>query len=175
MAFTPGFYIPDAPPPAAGGGGGEIDIDPAALEQLKTELRLAAEELEDQRFGDVRLDDQAFGACPTGVELSNEHRTAHAIISDTIKGVVADLWGYREGVALFESGMGSADDTAADDLRRNEEAVAALQASAASNHADTSYRSSQVNHLLGDAGTGEAAAGEGPSGAADTGDSTGGD
>ena len=109
MASTPGFYLPDAPPPTSGGG--DIDIDPAALAKLKTALRQAAEELETERFSDVHLDDGAFGGCPSGAELGAEHRTAHAIIADTIQGVVTDLWGYRDGVEQFEAGMGTADET----------------------------------------------------------------
>ncbi len=154
MAFTPGFYIPDAPPPTPGGGDGDIDIDPAALEQLKTALRLAAEALETERFSDVHLDDGAFGGCPSGAELGAEHRTAHRIIVDTISGVVTDLWGYREGVEQFEAGMGTADDIAAADLRAREVAVEALKDSATSNHGESRYHNSQVNHLPLDAGRG---------------------
>ncbi|MEJ7794531.1 MAG: hypothetical protein WKF50_03195 [Nocardioides sp.] len=152
MAFTPGFYIPDALPPPPGGGGGDIDIDPAALEQLKTALRTAAESLETDRFSDVHLDDGAFGGCPSGAELGAEHRTAHQIIADTISGVVTDLWGYRDGVEQFEAGMGTADDTAAADLKAREVAVEALAASATSNHGESQYHNSQVNHLPPDAG-----------------------
>lgn len=146
MAFTPGFYIPDAPPPTPGGDG-DIDIDPAALDKLKTALRQAAEELETERFSDVHLDDGAFGGCPSGAELGAEHRTAHAIIADTIQGVVTDLWGYRDGVVQFEAGMGTADDTAAADMKSREAAVEALSSSATSNHGEANYHHSQVNHL----------------------------
>ena len=147
MAFTPGFYLPDAAPPTPGGGDGDIDIDPAALEQLKTALRQAAETLESDRFSDVHLDDGAFGGCPSGAELGAEHRTAHQIIADTIQGVVTDLWGYRDGVEQFEAGMGTADDTAAADLKARETAVEALAASATGNHGESYYRDSQVTHL----------------------------
>lgn len=153
MAFTPGIYIPDALPPAPGGNG-DIDIDPEALAKLKTALSQAAEELETERFSDVHLDDGAFGGCPSGAELGAEHRTAHAIIADTIQGVVTDLWGYRDGVVQFEAGMGTADDTAAADLRAREAAVEALSTSATSNHGESNYHHSQVNHLPPGAGRG---------------------
>jgi len=146
MALTPDLHLPDAPPPTPGGNG-DIEIDPVALEKLKTALRLAAEELESERFSDVHLDDGAFGACPSGVELGAEHRTAHAIIADTISGVVTDLWGYRDGVVAFEAGMGTADDAAAADMKSRETAVEVLSSSATSNHAESSYHTSQVNHL----------------------------
>lgn len=154
MAFTPGFYIPEALPTPPGGGGGDIDIDPAALEQLKAALRRAAEALETERFSDVELDEGAFGGCPSGTELGAEHRTAHQIIADTISGVVTDLWGYREGVEQFEAGMGTADDTAAADLRAREVAVEALKDSATSNYGESQYHNSQANHLPPDAGRG---------------------
>ncbi|MGZ5400573.1 MAG: hypothetical protein ACXWDM_11220 [Nocardioides sp.] len=150
MVFTPGFYIPDALPPPPGGG--DIEIDPAALEKLKSTLRLAAEELESDRFSDIALDESAFGGCPTGQELGAEHRTAHAIIADTIQGVVTDLWGYRDGVEQFETGMGTADDTAATDLLARQAAVEVLAASAANNHGESQYHNSQVNHLPPDSG-----------------------
>ncbi len=147
-------------------GHGDIDIDPAALAKLKTALSQAAEELETERFSDVHLDDGAFGGCPSGAELGAEHRTAHAIIADTIQGVVTDLWGYRDGVEQFEAGMGTADDTAAADMRAREAAVEALSTSATSNHGETNYHRSQVNHLPPGAGRGDgdgagARAGEG--------------
>lgn len=146
MVLTPGPYIPDAPLPSSGGDG-TIEVDPAALEKLKGALRLAAEELESNRFEDVQLDDAAFGASPSGAELGAEHRTAHAIIADTIRGVVTDLWGYREGVEQFETGLGAADDTAAEDLRAREAGVEALTTSATSNNGEDQYRTSQANHL----------------------------
>lgn len=146
MALTPGIYFPDAPPPTSVGGSG-IDIDLEALARLKTALRRAAEELETERFSDVHLDDGAFGGCPSGAELGAEHRTAHAIIADTIRGVVTDLWGYRDGVERFEARVGTADDTAVVDMRSREAAVEALSTAVTSNHGETSYLTSQVNHL----------------------------
>lgn len=151
MAYTPGFYIPDALPPPPGGGD-DIEIDPVALEQLKYVLRLAAEDLESGRFSDIDLDESAFGGCPSGQELGAEHRTAHAIIADTIQGVVTDLWGYRDGVEQFVAGMGTADDTAAADLQAQQAAVEMLAASAQSNHGESQYHNSQVNHLPPDSG-----------------------
>jgi hypothetical protein len=144
MALTPGFYLPDAPPPSPGG---DVDVDPGALAKLKTALRQAAGELETERFSDVHLDEGAFGGCPSGAELGAEHRTAHAIIAETIRGVVTDLWRYRDGVEQFETGMGAAEETAAADLRSRKAAVEALSASATSNHGESSYRSSRATHL----------------------------
>lgn len=158
MAFEPGFYIPDSTPPAPGGTG-DIEIDPAALAKLKQALQSAAEELETDRFSDIHLGESVFGASPAGTELSTEHRTAHAIIADTIQGVVTDLWGYRAGVEQFEAGMGNADDTAAADLRVSESAVDALAYSAASNHGESSYRNAQVDNLPPGAGDGGASQG----------------
>lgn len=146
MASTPDLHLQDAPPPDPGGHD-DIAIDPVALEKLKNALRLAAEELESERFSDVHLDDGAFGGCPSGAELGADHRTAHAIIADTISGVVTDLWSYRDGVVQFEAGMVTADDAAAADLKAREAAVESLSASATSNHAESSYRTSQVHHL----------------------------
>lgn len=147
MVFTPGLYIPDAVPPSPGGGSGDIEIDPEALAKLKTALHDAALSLEDERFADLHLDQSAFGGSPSGTELGAEHQTAHAIIVDTLQGVVNDLWGYREGVETFAAGMGTADDTAAEDLRVREAAVEALESSATRNDGEMSYHNSQVNHL----------------------------
>ena len=164
MAYTPGFYIPDALPTPPGGGSDDIEIDPVALEKLKSVLSQSAEDLESGRFSDIDLDESAFGGCPSGQELGAEHRTAHAIIADTIQGVVADLWGYREGVEQFAAGMGTADDTAATDLQARQAAVEVLAASAESNHGESRYHNSQVNHLPPDSGRGSdgAGAGDGP-------------
>lgn len=159
MALPPGFHLPEMPPPTQGGGG-EIDIDPQALAKLKRALTEAAKVLETDRFADVDLADNAFGASPSGQTLGAEHRTAHRIIADTIQGVVTDLWGYRDGVEQFEAGMGTADDTAAADLRARENAVDALVTSAGSNHGESRYHDSQVNHLPPDA-TGQGGAQEG--------------
>ncbi len=164
MVLTPGRYIPDAPPPSSGGDG-TIEVDPAALEKLKSALRQAAGELESNRFEDVQLDEAAFGASPSGAELGAEHRTAHAIIADTIRGVVTDLWGYRQGVEQFETGLSAADDTAAEDLRAREAGIEALTTSATSNNGEAHYRTSQANHLAPgarDAGTDQP--GDGPAG-----------
>jgi hypothetical protein len=140
-------------PPPAPGGDATIDIDPRALEKLKQALTSAARVLETDRFADVELADDAFGASPSAQTLGAEHRTAHRIIADTIQGVVTDLWGYRDGVEQFEAGMGTADDTAAEDLRAREVAVDALVTSSGSNHGESRYRHSQVDHLPSDAAT----------------------
>lgn len=146
MALTPGSYTPHAPPPTPGGGG-DIDIDIDALAKLKTALSQAAEELETERFSNVRLDDGAFGGCPAGTELGAEHRAAHAIIADTLQGVVADLWGYRDGVEQFEAGMRSADDTAAADMGSREAAVEELSTTVTRNHGHSSHHTSQGDRL----------------------------
>ncbi len=147
MAHPPGMYIPDAAVPADPGGDGSIEIDPHALEELKEALEKAAALLETDRFADVELDEQAFGASATGRTLGAEHRVAHQIIADTIKGVVTDLWGYRDGVEKFESGMGNADQTATADLRSTQEGIDALAQSANLDHGRQSYHNSQANNL----------------------------
>lgn len=156
--LTPGLYIPDADP-GGPGADGSIEIDPAALEKLKRALREAAQSLESDRFADLHLDQAAFGGSPSGAELGAEHRTAHAIIADTIRGVITDLWGYRDGVERFETGMGTADDTAAEDLRAREAGVAALASSASSDHGESSYHHSQAQHLP-PAGSSDSATGD---------------
>ncbi len=154
MALPPGSHVPEMPPPAPGGDAG-IDIDPHALAKLKQALTSAAKVLETDRFADVDLAENAFGGSPSAQTLGAEHRTAHQIIAETIQGVVADLWGYRDGVEQFEAGMGTADATAAEDLRAREAAVDALVTSSGSNHGESRYRDSQVNHLPSDVREGE--------------------
>lgn len=144
--FPPGFYIPDELPPGLGGDG-TVEIDPEALAKLKQALVDAAEVLETGKFRDLDLAESAFGARPSATELGEEHRTAHAIIADTITGVIDDLWGYRDGVQTFETGMTVADDGAAADLQREESAVGALAASSALNHGESSYHDSQRENL----------------------------
>ncbi|MGH3346958.1 MAG: hypothetical protein ACRDO4_08240 [Nocardioides sp.] len=146
--FPPGFYIPDAIPPGLAGAG-TVEIDPEALATLKAALVRAAELLESGKFQDLDLADSAFGARPAATELGSEHRTAHAIISDTITGVINDLWGYRDGVTQFETGMSTADDGAAADLTRQQSGVEALAASSALSNADSSYHESQRDNLSG--------------------------
>ena len=160
MAFPPGFYGPEMPLPTPGGDG-SIEIDPHALDKLKQALTRAATVLETDRFADVDLAENAFGGSSSAQTLGAEHRTAHQIVADTIQGVVTDLWGYRDGVEQFEAGMGTADDTAADDLRAREVAVDALVTSSGSNHGESRYHHSQVNHLPPDAGSGAGSDGEG--------------
>jgi hypothetical protein len=144
--FPPGFYIPDDLPPSVGGDG-TVEIDPEALALLKQELADAADLLETSLFRDLDLAESAFGARPSATELGAEHRTAHAIIADTIAGVINDLWGYRDGVTTFETGMTVADDGAAADLQREESAVQALAASSALNDGQSSYQESQRENL----------------------------
>ncbi len=142
-----GFHIPDRAP--TGGTDGTVEIDPAALEKLRTALRDAAELLESGTFRDLDLAENAFGARPTATELGHEHRTAHRIIADTIMGVTKDLWGYRDGVQKFETGMATADETASADLETQREGVEALAASSALNQGEYSYRGSQRTNLSG--------------------------
>jgi hypothetical protein len=144
--FPPGFYIPDDLPPGLGADG-TVEIDPAALAKLKQALVDAAGVLETGTFRDLDLAQTAFGARPSATELGEEHRTAHAIIADTISGVIDDLWGYREGVQTFETGMKTADDGAAADLQQEESAVEALAASSALNYGESSYHNSQRENL----------------------------
>jgi hypothetical protein len=144
--FPPGFYIPDDLPPGLGGDG-TVEIDPEALAKLKQALVDAAGVLETGKFRDLDLAQTAFGARPSATELGEEHRTAHAIIADTISGVIDDLWGYREGVQTFETGMTVADDDAAADLQQEESAVEALAASSALNYGESSYHNSQRENL----------------------------
>src|SRR5688572_25588700 len=144
--FPPGFYIPDDLPSGLGGDG-TVEIDPEALAKLKQALVDAAGVLETGKFRDLDLAQTAFGARPSATELGEEHRTAHAIIADTISGVIDDLWGYREGVQTFETGMTVADDGAATDLQQEESAVEALAASSALNYGESSYHNSQRENL----------------------------
>jgi hypothetical protein len=146
--FPPGFYIPDAIPPALAGDG-TVEIDPEALATLKDALVKAAELLESGKFQDLDLAENAFGARPAATELGSEHRTAHAIIADTITGVINDLWGYRDGVTKFENGMTTADDGAAADLSRQQAAVAALAESSTLNYGENRYHESQRDNLSG--------------------------
>ena len=146
--FPPGFYIPDAIPPALAGDG-TVEIDPEALATLKDALVKAAELLESGKFQDLDLAENAFGARPAATELGSEHRTAHAIIADTITGVINDLWGYRDGVTKFENGMTTADDGAAADLSRQQTGVDALAESSALNYGENSYHESQRDNLSG--------------------------
>ena len=166
MVVPRGSYIPDLPS-STPAGDGDIEIDPLALERLKQAITGAARLLETDRFADVDLADTAFGASATARTLGAEHRTAHQIIADTISGVVTDLWGYRDGVEQFEAGMGTADDTAAEDLRAREAAVDALVASSGSNYGETQYHNAQVNNLPAE---GETDAGTGGQGARQGGD-----
>lgn len=145
MAHPPGAYTPPQRP--ASPGGGSIEIDPEALARLKESLADAAGALERDRFGDVALVETAFGGSPTAQTLGNEHRLAHQIISDTIQGVITDLWGYRDGVALFEKGMGTADETSAADLRAEEVAVDSLAYHASRDDGGQRYRNSQAENL----------------------------
>lgn len=147
--YPPGFYIPDEVPPSLGGADGTVEIDPEALAKLKKALVQAAELLQSGKFQDIDLAESAFGARPSATELGQEHRTAHAIIADTIQGVINDLWGYRDGVSNFEAGMTTADDGASDDLQREQAAVEALAASSALNYGEASYHNSQRT-VLGD-------------------------
>lgn len=149
--LPPGFHIPDAAP--TGGTDGTVEIDPAALEKLRTALRDAAELLESGTFRDLDLADNAFGARPSATELGHEHRTAHRIIADTIMGVTEDLWGYRDGVQKFETGMVAADETASEELDKQREGVEALAASSALNQGEDSYHSSQRTNLTGSEAT----------------------
>ncbi len=145
--YPPDFHIPDAVPP--GVADGTVEIDPAALEKLRKALVDAAELLEGGTFRDLELADNAFGARPSATELGHEHRTAHRIIADTIAGVTSDLWGYRDGVQQFETGMTTADDAASADLQREQAAVEALAASSALNEGENSYHHAQRTNLTG--------------------------
>ena len=157
--FPPGFYIPDAIPPGLAGDG-TVEIDPEALATLKQALVDAAELLQSGKFQDLDLAENAFGARPAATELGSEHRTAHAIIADTISGVINDLWGYRDGVTKFETGMTTADDGAAADLSRQEAAVTALAESSTLNYGENRYHESQRYNLSG-AGSSEGATEDG--------------
>ena len=165
-----GFHIPDRAP--TGGTDGTVEIDPAALEKLRTALRDAAELLESGTFRDLDLAENAFGARPSATELGHEHRTAHRIIADTIMGVTKDLWGYRDGVQKFETGMVTADQTASEDLEKQREGVEALAASSTLNQGEQSYHSSQRTNLTGSADPAPVTAASDPAGA-DTGDQGG--
>jgi hypothetical protein len=145
--LPPGFHIPDLAP--TGGTDGTVEIDPAALVKLRKALRDAAELLENGTFRDLDLAENAFGARPSATELGHEHRTAHRIIADTIMGVTKDLWGYRDGVQKFETGMVTADETASEDLEKQRQGVEALTASSALNQGEDSYHSSQRTNLTG--------------------------
>ncbi len=161
--LPPGFHIPDAVP--TGGTDGTLEIDPAALEKLRTALRDAAELLESGTFRDLDLAENAFGARPSATELGHEHRTAHRIIADTIMGVTKDLWGYRDGVQKFETGMATADETASADLETQREGVEALAASSALNQGEDSYHSSQRTNLTGPSDAGPVTTEGDPTGA----------
>jgi hypothetical protein len=168
--LPPGFHIPDAAP--TGGADGTVEIDPAALEKLRSALRDAAELLESGTFRDLDLAENAFGARPSATELGHEHRTAHRIIADTIMGVTKDLWGYRDGVQKFETGMVTADEAASADLETQREGVEALAASSALNQGEYSYHSSQRTNLTGASDAAPMASGGAPD-ADPAGDDTG--
>jgi hypothetical protein len=126
---------------------GQIEIDRTEIDALKTELQKTAADLKGDGFDRVRLTESAFGGSETAAELGHHHGLAHTIVADTIAGVVQDLDAFRVGVAQFDELVGDADNGAAVDLSRQQEAVEALVSASSHSHGDQKNHESRSENL----------------------------
>lgn len=128
----------------------ETVLEPDAVDRLKRQLDETASGLGEMSFQDMKVLESVFGGSEAAGDLGFHHSRAHAVIAETITGVVADIRGFRDGLERAELLLESADDGAAADLGRTTAAVQALADATDHFAADAHNRAARNAHLGGD-------------------------
>lgn len=88
----------------------------------------------------------AFGAGSSAKNLALHHSKAHAVMTDTLKGVKADLATFQDACRDARKYLNDADLTSAGDLNAVRNAVGALSTGAQSNKGTSAYGKAQYKH-----------------------------
>jgi hypothetical protein len=135
----------------------DLDVDPAGIRSVISELNANAHELDDGSFQRLHISPGVFGGSEAAAELGFHHGKAHQIVSDTILGVADDLTRFRDGVEQAVHLVNAADENNAADLQSKQAAVEVLVGSSGFTEGDRREQASQNAHLAPPDPTGGAA------------------
>ena len=104
----------------------ELRIDQTEINKVINTLHTQSGDLHESRFQNLDVPAAAFGGSASAGQLGYHHSRAHQVVSDTLKGVVADLQRFREGIQRAETLVQEADADSADQLNRKRQATELL-------------------------------------------------
>jgi hypothetical protein len=124
----------------------ELKIDQAAIDHVLATLDDHAIDVHHSRFAHLDVPASTFGASSRGMELGDHHGKAHAVIRETLHGVVTDLNAFKDGLVRAEKLVRAADESAAAELDRKR-AADILVAAATSSEGDRRNHQARNDYL----------------------------
>ncbi|MCL2541661.1 MAG: hypothetical protein FWE71_04270 [Nocardioidaceae bacterium] len=88
----------------------------------------------------------SFGGGSSAQNLALHHSRAHAVMTDTLKGVKADLQNFQDACRDAKKYLNDADLTSAGDLNAVRNAVSSISTGAQSNQGGADYTAAQYRH-----------------------------
>lgn len=128
----------------------ELAIDQSKIDEVKRTLDLNAGNVHHDNFKNLHVAPSAFGGNDAAAALGLNHLEAHAVIKETLQGVLDDLHAFRDGLVRAEALIKDADESSAADLdrKRASDILSGLAA-----HDSASVRNHQArNKVLGGQG-----------------------
>ena len=96
----------------------ELAIDQIQIDKVKKTLVENAGNVHHDRFKDLHVEPSAFGGSSAASALGVNHLEAHAVIKETLQGVLDDLNAFQQGLERAENLIKDADESSAADLDR---------------------------------------------------------
>ena len=128
----------------------ELAIDQAEIDKVKKTLLDNANNVHNDRFKNLHVPPESFGGNGAAAALGVNHSEAHAVIKETLQGVLDDLKAFHDGLERAEALIKNADESSAADLDRKRASdilsgLAGRDSASARNH-------EARNHVLGGQG-----------------------
>ena len=125
----------------------ELAIDQSKIDQVKRTLEHNAADVHHDRFKDLHVAPGAFGTHHLANELGVHHLQAHAVIKETLEGVLHDLRAFQAGLDRAETLIKDADESSAADLDRKR--ASDILAGLAARDTGSERNHEARNHVLG--------------------------
>ena len=124
----------------------DLNVDEAAITALLTSLEAAGQDLDAAGFKvQASIPSGSFGGSSTGHELAEHHRLAHAVVTETIQGVIADLLAFHDNVKQTVRVIDETDRDSADQLSKERAAVESMSRTVQDSRTDQARQDAQRN------------------------------
>jgi hypothetical protein len=141
MALDPDGGMPAGSPTGSPTGSPDLVVDPAAVLELAQRTRtIAGDVVGDRTFAQLDLDGSMLGGFPGGHAVARAHRSAHAVVAETMAGVSADLEDFSGYLEAAVAGLEDADTLSQEALDR----LAAIQVGHRAEQANLDARTRHV-------------------------------
>ena len=114
----------------------ELRIDQTEINKVINTLHTQSGDLHDSSFLNLRVPESAFGGSAHAGQLGYHHSRAQEVVSATLKGVVADLQRFRDGIQHAEKLVREADTDSAAELTKKRQATELLSSAAGYSEGD---------------------------------------